>query len=521
MSGRRIQRALLSVSDKTGLLHFARGLAGLGVTILSTGGTARALRDGGVAVVDVAEHTGSPEILDGRVKTLHPKIHGGILARRDDASHRADLEANAIATIDLVCVNLYPFAEVTARGCSFEEAIENIDIGGPSMVRSAAKNHADVVVLVDPADYARVLDEIRAAGAVSAELRRELAEKAYRATAAYDGMIADWLGRADGSQFSATVHQQWERVQPLRYGENPHQQAALYRAREVLGPSIATARVLQGKELSYNNIVDADAALQLVMEFQECVCVVIKHTNPCGVGLAASPLEAFRKARSSDPVSIFGGIVAFNREVDEATANEMKDVFLEIVLAPAFSRAARDVYGSSPKLRNVRLLEVDPTLPGGRDALDMKRILGGLLMQTRDLEGAAAAGARVVTKRAPTRLELCALDVAWRVAKHVKSNAIVLASEDRVVGVGAGQMSRVDAARIAVARAREHGLDTRGAVVASDAFFPFRDGLEVCAQAGATACIQPGGSVRDAEVVAVADEHGMAMVFTGVRHFRH
>ena len=517
----RIARALISVSDKTGVVGFARGLAEIGVVILSTGGTARALREAGLEVVDVADHTGSPEILDGRVKTLHPRIHGGILARRDDRDHRRQLDEHSIPTIDLVCVNLYPFGDVTARGCSFDEAIENIDIGGPSMLRSSAKNHADVVVVVDPADYDTVLDEIRTSGMVTAERRRELALKAFRATAAYDGMIADWLGREDQSPFGATLHHQWHLVRKLRYGENPHQQAAFYRAPRVEGPSIATARVLQGKELSYNNIVDADAALQLVMEFEEPVCVAIKHTNPCGAATAETVLDAFRKARSCDPVSIFGGIVGFNREVDERTALEMKEVFLEIVLAPSFSEGALAVWSSSAKLRNVRLLAVDLTTADGRAALDMKRVLGGLLVQTRDLEGAAAAAARVVTKRRPTDAELRALDFAWRVSKHVKSNAIVLANEDRLVGVGAGQMSRVDAARIAVARAREHGLETRGSVVASDAFFPFRDGLDVCAEAGATAVIQPGGSLRDEEITAAAEEHEMAMVMTGVRHFRH
>ena len=521
MTQRQIKRALLSVSDKTGLVDFARGLAAKGVEILSTGGTARSLREAGIKVVDVAEHTGSPEILDGRVKTLHPKIHGGILARRDDETHRKQLAENAIGTIDLVCVNLYPFAEVTARGCSFEEAIENIDIGGPSMVRSAAKNHEDVAIVTDPADYTSVLADIESTGTVSAERRRELAVKAFRSTAAYDGMIADWLGKDETSRFGATMHQQWSLVRRLRYGENPHQSAALYRAPRVEGPSIATARVLGGKELSYNNIVDADAALQLVMEFDETVCVAIKHTNPCGAATAATPLEAFQKTRRCDPVSIFGGIVAFNREVDEATAEAMKDVFLEIVLAPSFTPGALAIYESSAKLRNVRLLEVDPRRKGGEDALDMKRVLGGLLVQSRDLEGAAAAGARVATKRAPSASELRALDFAWRVAKHVKSNAIVLAREDSLVGVGAGQMSRVDSARIAVARAREHGMETAGCVIASDAFFPFRDGLDVCAQAGAVACIQPGGSMRDEEVIGAADEHGMAMIMTGVRHFRH
>jgi phosphoribosylaminoimidazolecarboxamide formyltransferase/IMP cyclohydrolase len=521
MNERRVRRALLSVSDKTGLVDFALGLARQGVEILSTGGTARALREAGVSVVDVAAYTGSPEILDGRVKTLHPRIHGGLLARRRDPKHCAELAEHVIGTIDLVCVNLYPFAQVTARGCGFEEAIENIDIGGPSMVRSAAKNHEDVVVLVDPADYADILAEIAGSGDVGLDRRRELARKAFRATAAYDGMIADWLGRDATSAFGATLHQRWQRVRKLRYGENPHQSAALYRAERVEGPSIANARVVQGKELSYNNIVDADAALQLLMEFDEPVCVAIKHTNPCGVATGPTPRAAFEKAKRCDPVSIFGGIVAFNRELDEAGAELMKEVFLELVIAPAFSTRALAIYASSPKLLNVRLLEVDPAGTGGEDALDMRRVLGGLLVQSRDLEGRAAAGARVVTRRAPSAVELRALDFAWRVAKHVKSNAIVLAREDMVVGVGAGQMSRVDAARIAVARAREHGLETRGAVVASDAFFPFRDGFDVCAEAGVTACIQPGGSMRDEEVVAAADERDIAMVMTGVRHFRH
>jgi len=518
---KRIERALVSVSDKAGIVDFAKGLASNGIEILSTGGTARTLREAGLDVIDVSEHTGSPEILDGRVKTLHPKVHGGILARRDDASHREQVEANGIRYIDLVCVNLYPFAEVTARGCTYEEAIENIDIGGPSMVRSAAKNHNDVAIVTDPADYAGVLEEIGADGTVSEPTRKRLAVKAFRATAAYDGMIADYLGRLGDSTFGETVHQQWHLVQDLRYGENPHQKAAFYRAPSIAGPSIASAKVIQGKELSYNNIVDADAALQLVMEFDETVCVAIKHTNPCGAAIADTPAEAFVKARSCDPVSIFGGIVAFNREVDGATAEEMKDVFLEIILAPSFSLEALAIYESTKSLRNVRLLQVDMDAQGGTDAPDMKRVLGGMLLQNRDLEGSAAATAKVATKRAPTDSERRALDFAWRVSKHVKSNAIVLANEDRLVGVGAGQMSRVDSARIAVARAKEHGLDIKGSVIASDAFFPFPDGLQVCADAGATAVIQPGGSMRDDEVTALADERGMAMLHTGVRHFRH
>jgi phosphoribosylaminoimidazolecarboxamide formyltransferase/IMP cyclohydrolase len=517
---RTVKTALVSVSDKQGIVEFARGLSAAGVKILSTGGTARTLREAGVEVVDVAEHTGSPEILDGRVKTLHPKVHGGILGRRDLEDHRQQMAEHDIEGIDLVCVNLYPFAEVTARGCSFEEAIENIDIGGPSMVRSAAKNHADVVIVTDPSDYDTVLAEL-AAGGTTAATRRRLAKKAFMATAAYDGMIADYLGRTEDTRFADTIHQQWHLVQPLRYGENPHQSAAFYRAPKIEGPSLATARVLQGKELSYNNIVDGNACLELVMEFREPVCVAVKHTNPCGVATGADAREAFVKARRCDPVSIFGGIVGFNREVDEATAEAMQDVFLEIVLAPKFTEGALRIFSSTKKLQNIRLLEVDSLAEGGADALDMKRVLGGLLVQNRDLEPSSAADCKVATRRAPTNEEMKALDFAWKVAKHTKSNAIVLATADSVVGVGAGQMSRVDSARIAVLRAREHGLETKGSVVASDAFFPFRDGLDVCAEAGAVAVIQPGGSLRDAEVTEAADEHGMAMVHTGVRHFRH
>jgi phosphoribosylaminoimidazolecarboxamide formyltransferase/IMP cyclohydrolase len=516
-----VRTALISVSDKTGVVDLARGLASNGATILSTGGTARALREAGLEVVDVSEHTGSPEIMDGRVKTLHPKIHGGILGRRDLDSHRAAMEEHGITGIDLVCVNLYPFAEVTARDCTFEEAIENIDIGGPSMVRSAAKNHADVAIVTDPADYAVVLAEL-ADGGVTATTRRRLAAKAYRATAAYDGMIADWFGRLDAQDgFGESIHNQWQKVQGLRYGENPHQNGAFYRGSEVAGPSIATARVLAGKELSYNNIVDADAALQLVMEFAEPVCVAMKHTNPCGVALGQDPREAFARARECDPVSIFGGIIGFNREVDGATAEAMKDVFVEIVLAPSFTDEARAVWQSTKRLQNVRLLEVDSFAAGGRDALDMKRVLGGLLVQSRDLAPSVAADCEVVTKRKPTAAELVSLDFAWKVCKHTKSNAIVLAGSDSVVGVGAGQMSRVDSARISVMRAQDHGRPLKGCVVASDAFFPFRDGLDVCAEAGATAVIQPGGSMRDSEIIDAANEHGMAMVMTGFRHFRH
>jgi len=489
-----IERALISVSNKDGIVDFARKLADNGVAILSTGGTASVLRDAGVEVTDVSEHTGFPEILDGRVKTLHPKIHGGLLARRDQESHQKQVTENQIDYIDLVCVNLYPFKEVTERGCDFEEAVENIDIGGPSMLRSAAKNHEHVVVVVDPADYAT--------------------------TAAYDGMIADYFGGSEGARLGATVHRQYQLVQSLRYGENPHQEAAFYRETEIDGPSIATGKVLQGKELSFNNIVDADATLQMLLEFHECACIAVKHTNPCGAAIADTPAEAFEKAKACDPVSIFGGIVGFNREVDEATADLMKEVFLEVVIAPSFTPEALAVYSSVSRLRNVRLIEVDMDREKGKQAGDSKRVLGGVLFQSRDVD-ADGSGMSIVSKRGPTEDEMLAMDFAWRIAKHTRSNAIVLAHKDALVGVGAGQMSRVDAARIAIARAREHGRDVRGAAVASDAFFPFRDGLDVCAKAGATAAIQPGGSVRDDEVTAAADEYGMAMAHTGVRHFKH
>ncbi|MFP6608754.1 MAG: bifunctional phosphoribosylaminoimidazolecarboxamide formyltransferase/IMP cyclohydrolase [Deltaproteobacteria bacterium] len=516
----KVRTALLSVSDKTGLAEFAGGLAALGIKILSTGGTARVLREAGVEVTDVSDHTDSPEIMEGRVKTLHPRIHGGILARRDEPSHMEQASEQNIEMIDLVCVNLYPFAEVTRSGASFAEAIENIDIGGPSMVRSAAKNHADVVVVTDPADYQPLLEELRDQGRIASETRRRLATKAFATTAAYDGMIADYLGTPADGGFGKTRHEQWRLVQGLRYGENPHQQAAFYREPHPEGPSVALARVVQGKELSYNNIVDADAALGLLLEFDETVCVAIKHTNPCGVALAGSVVEAFRRARSCDPVSIFGGIVGFNRELDEETAREMSEVFLEIVIAPSFSEGSLAVFDSSDRLRKVRLLEI-PMEAAPSVAPDAKRVLGGMLVQSRDEQTSDMGACEVASARRPEADELRALDLAWKVSKHVKSNAIVLAKDDRVVGVGAGQMSRVDSARIAVARAREHGLDTEGAAVASDAFFPFRDGLDVVAEAGATSVVQPGGSMRDKEIVAAADEHGMAMVMTGTRHFRH
>jgi phosphoribosylaminoimidazolecarboxamide formyltransferase/IMP cyclohydrolase len=528
----KIERALVSVSDKQGLVELARGLAAFGVEILSTGGTAKLLADAGIRVVSVSDYTGQAEILDGRVKTLHPKIHAGLLAMRGNAEHRRQLEAQGFGPIDLVVVNLYPFERTVASpGCSFADAIENIDIGGPTMIRAAAKNHPDVTVVVDPADYGRVLEEMRASGgSVSAATNRALAAKVFRMTARYDGAIADYLGSVAGegaerSRFGETFHLALEKVQDLRYGENPHQQAAFYRdaARAAGGePAIADAKQIQGKELSFNNIVDAHAALELVKEFRETVAVAIKHTNPCGVATSElSLVEAFRKCRACDPVSIFGGIVGVNRELDLETAEAMKDIFLEIVIAPSFTGGARELFASSKRLANVRLLEVPFPAEYRQAGLDMKKVLGGMLIQDRDLGTADLAKAKVVTKRAPTAEELRALDFAWRVAKHVKSNAIVLARDGQVAGVGAGQMNRVDSARLARMRAEANGLDTKGTVVASDAFFPFRDGLDVCAEAGATAVAQPGGSLRDPELIAAADEHGMAMVFTGVRHFRH
>jgi phosphoribosylaminoimidazolecarboxamide formyltransferase/IMP cyclohydrolase len=523
----KIRRALISVSDKTGLVDFARALVSLGVELVSTGGTAKLLRDAGLRVVQVSDYTGQPEILDGRVKTLHPKVHGGLLAIRDNPDHAKQLDAQGFDTIDLVVVNLYPFEATIAKPqATFADAIENIDIGGPAMIRSAAKNHAFVTVLVDPSDYSRVLEEMRSSGGVvSVATNRELAKKVFRLTSHYDGAIADYLGSLDGGdgerlRFGETLHIELVKAQDLRYGENPHQQAAFYREAGDLGPepSVAKARQLQGKELSFNNIVDANAALELVKEFRETVAVAIKHTNPCGVATAEGSLaDAFRKCRACDPVSIFGGIVGTNREVDGETAEEMKDIFLEIVIAPSFSADARKILAAK---KNVRLLEV-PFAEYRPAGLDMKKVVGGMLVQDRDLGALDMRACKVLSKRTPTDAELRALGFAWKVCKHAKSNTIVLAREDSVVGVGAGQMSRVDSARLAVMRAQTHNLSTTGTVVASDAFFPFPDALEVCADAGATAVAHPGGSIRDQEVVDAADRHGMAMVLTGMRHFRH
>ena len=519
----RIARALLSVSDKTGLVEFAKGLARLGVTLISTGGTAKALAAAGLAVLEVGDYTGFPEMLDGRVKTLHPKVHGGILARRDVVAHAAALEKHGIPTIDLVVVNLYPFRETVATpGCTLEDAIENIDIGGPAMVRSAAKNWQHVGVVVDPADYPSLLTELDAQGILGAGTRFALARKAFSHTAAYDGAISNWLTARgpDGSAvpFPDNFNLQAVKVQDLRYGENPHQGAAFYRDLTPAPGTIATFRQVQGKELSYNNIGDADAAWECVKTFAEPACVIVKHANPCGVAIADSPLEAYRKALATDPVSAFGGIIAFNRPVDAATLDAVAAQFLEVLIAPGY---AADALAVIAQKKNVRVLDV-PLASGPVAAqVDLKRVGGGLLLQTADARNVLPSELRVVTRKAPTAEQLSDLMFAWRVAKFVKSNAIVYCAGGRTLGIGAGQMSRVDSTRIAAMKARNADLPLAGSVVASDAFFPFRDGLDVVADNGAVAVIQPGGSVRDDEVIAAADERGIAMVFTGLRHFRH
>jgi phosphoribosylaminoimidazolecarboxamide formyltransferase/IMP cyclohydrolase len=518
----RIRQALVSVSDKTGLAEFARGLAAVGVAILSTGGTAKLLAASGVKVTEVADYTGYPEMLDGRLKTLHPKVHGGLLARRDLPDHLEAIKEAGIEPIDLVVVNLYPFQQTIAKpGCTFEDAVENIDIGGPTMVRAAAKNHGGVAVVTDPGDYGRILEELRSRnGALSAATRLALAKKAFAHTAAYDAGIANYLTGLDADRrptlFPERLTLQWEKAQPMRYGENPHQEATFYRDAEPVAGSLARYAQLQGKELSYNNIADADAAWECVKTFERPACVIIKHANPCGVAEADDCLTAYARAFKTDPTSAFGGIIAFNRRLDGATADAVAKQFVEVVLAPEVGPEAVAVFAGKA---NVRLLAVP--LAHEEQRYDFKRVGGGLLVQTPDARNVTAAELKVVTRRAPTEAELRDLLFAWRVAKYVKSNAIVFCGGGMTLGVGAGQMSRVDSARIAAIKAQNAGLSLAGSVVASDAFFPFRDGLDVVADAGAKAVIQPGGSVRDDEVIAAADERGVAMVFTGVRHFRH
>jgi len=516
-----LRRALLSVSDKTGIADLARGLAALGVELLSTGGTAKLLEKEGVPVTEVSAHTGFPEMLDGRVKTLHPKIHGGLLARRDSPAHMAAIAEHGIAPIDLVVVNLYPFrATVADPDCRLEDAIENIDIGGPAMLRSAAKNHAAVAVVVDPADYSKVLEELRATGEVSAPTRFALAAKAFAHTAAYDGAIAEYLTSLDAEgrrgAYPRVLSLQLAKLQDMRYGENPHQSAAFYRDAEPVAGGIAGYRQLQGKELSYNNVADADAAWECVKSFSEPACVIVKHANPCGAAVGKGPLQAYRKAFRTDPTSAFGGILAFNRVLDRAAALAVAKQFAEVIIAPRVDPAARAVLAGK---QNLRVLEVP--LAHEANARDFKRVGGGLLVQSSDVHELQAKDLKVATKKKPGKAQLADLLFAWRVAKFVKSNAIVFARGGMTLGVGAGQMSRLDSARIAGIKAKAAGLTLKGSVAASDAFFPFRDGLDAVVKAGAVAVIQPGGSVRDEEVIAAANAHRVAMVFTGVRHFRH
>ncbi|WP_066331706.1 bifunctional phosphoribosylaminoimidazolecarboxamide formyltransferase/IMP cyclohydrolase [Azohydromonas lata] len=527
--------ALISVSDKTGIVEFARELHGAGVKLLSTGGTAKLLADAGLPVTEVAEVTGFPEMLDGRVKTLHPRVHGGLLARRDVPAHMAALQEHGIETIELLVVNLYPFEATVAKpGCTLEDAIENIDIGGPAMVRSAAKNWNDVAVLTDAGQYAQVLAELQADGKVSRATRFKLSVEAFNRIAQYDGAISDYLSSlelgAEGEQpaknlFPGQSNGRFVKIQDLRYGENSHQQAAFYRDLFPAPGSLATAKQLQGKELSYNNIADADAAWECVKSFSEVpACVIVKHANPCGVAVGASVAEAYSKAFQTDPTSAFGGIIAFNRPLDKAGAELVAKQFVEVLIAPGFTEEARTVFASKV---NTRLLHIELP-PGGATAwdqglnlMDAKRVGSGLLLQTADNRDFDPADLKVVTKLQPSEQQMQDLLFAWKVAKFVKSNAIVFCGNGMTLGVGAGQMSRIDSARIASIKAENAKLTLQGSAVASDAFFPFRDGLDVVVDAGAGCVIQPGGSVRDDEVIAAADERGIAMVFTGTRHFRH
>jgi len=517
----KIARALISVSNKNGILDFARGISKLGIEILSTGGTAKMLRDAGVAVKDVSEFTGFPEMLDGRVKTLHPKVHGGLLGRRNNPEHMRQWKENGIQPIDLVVVNLYPFEQTVAKpGCTLEDAIENIDIGGPTMLRSAAKNYTDVAVVVSPRDYDRVLEEIQKTGEVSAKTRFELCRTVFLHTARYDSAISAWLDSQvpadEKTRFPNILTLQFEKAQNLRYGENPHQQGAFYREFGRKEPSVSSAKQLQGKEMSFNNFLDANSALELVKEYDQIAAVIVKHNNPCGVGTASALVDAYRKARDCDPVSAFGGVIAFNHMVDYDTAKELTSTFVEVVVAPEF---APDALDELKKKKDLRLLDVGPKVSGAPEGMDLKKVVGGLIYQDRDLGKIVDVKAlRVATKRKPTDDEYEALAFAWKVCKHVKSNAIVFTTRDRTVGIGAGQMSRLDSVRIAKIKAQ---FPLAGTVLASDAFFPFRDGLDEAAKAGVTAVIQPGGSLKDEEVIKAAEEHGIAMIMTGMRHFRH
>jgi phosphoribosylaminoimidazolecarboxamide formyltransferase/IMP cyclohydrolase len=521
-----VKRALVSVYRKEGVVELARGLVTRGFEIVSTGGTAAELEKADVAVTSASQATGFPEILDGRVKTLHPALHGGILARRDDPGHLAALEQHGIPPIDVVVVNLYPFEEKVAKGCSFEEAVENVDVGGPTMVRAAAKNFRHVAVVVDPADYGLLLEQLDRPEGVDAATRLYFAQKAFRHTGRYEAAIAGYFSQVEVHEggyvpaetdetFPYRLNLAFEKVQDLRYGENPHQRAAFYADLGSTLFSVASARKMQGKELSFNNILDLDAAWRLATEIDEPACVIVKHTNPCGTGVGKSLLEAYERAWSCDPTSAFGGVIAFNEKLNAATARKLTAQFVEAVIAPGFEKAALEAL---VKKTNLRVMSMDTTAIHKVSGFDLRRVMGGLLAQQWDLHRLERERCEVVTKRAPSEEEWQALLFAWTVVKHVKSNAIVYANAVQTLGVGAGQMSRVDAARFAAQKAL---LPLQGSVVASDAFFPFRDGIDEIAKAGATAIVQPGGSVRDEETIAAADEHGLAMVFTGVRHFRH
>ena len=524
---RPIRRALLSVSDKTGIVEFARALSAQGVEVLSTGGTFKLLTENGIAATEVSDYTGHPEIMDGRVKTLHPKVHGGILGRR--GQDEGVMEENNISAIDMVVVNLYPFAQTVAKeGCTLEDAIENIDIGGPTMVRAAAKNHKDVTIVVNASDYDRVIDDMQAnEGSTTYQTRFDLAIAAYEHTAQYDGMIANYFGKmvpdyteeaAVETKFPRTINMQFTKKQDMRYGENSHQDAAFYVENNLEEASVATAKQLQGKALSYNNIADTDAALECVKEFDKPACVIVKHANPCGVAVDEDILAAYDRAFKTDPTSAFGGIIAFNRELDANTAEAIVSrQFVEVIIAPSISAEATQIVAAK---KNVRLLECGQW-SGKTTQADIKRVNGGILVQDRDQGMVEMGDLKVVSKRQPTEQELKDLMFCWKVAKFVKSNAIVYAKDGMTIGVGAGQMSRVYSAKIAGIKAADENLEVKGSVMASDAFFPFRDGIDAAAEAGITAVIQPGGSMRDEEVIAAANEAGMAMVFTGMRHFRH
>ena len=521
----KITRALVSVTDKTGVAEFVKELTAFGVEIISTGGTAKTLKDNGIKVVDISEYTGFPEMMDGRLKTLHPLVHGGMLAIRDNAAHVEAMAKHGIKPIDMLVVNLYRFEETIAKGASLEHAIENIDIGGPAMVRAASKNYKYVSVVIDPSDYARIIQEMKqTGGSVSEKTNFELARNAFSLTARYDAAISNYLQGIDveEGQFPLTYTVQYRRSQIMRYGENPHQKAAFYSEWNIDQPSVSSAEQLWGKELSYNNIMDADAALDLIMEFGDPACVILKHSNPCGAALSPHSLaEAYRKAFAVDTVSAFGGIVGLNRTVDAETARAIGDVFTEVVIAPDYSPEALAILKEK---KNIRILKTPGITQGAtakKQMMSLRRVTGGILLQERDLGAVDIENAQVVTNRKPTPDEMEALKFAWRIVKYVKSNAVIYATKDQLIGVGAGQMSRVDSSRLAIIKAANAGLSTQGTVVASDAFFPFRDGIDEAAKAGATAVVQPGGSVRDQEVIDAANEHGMAMIFTGMRHFRH